>query len=95
MSGRVAFTETITRDNSEIAAIRAINRRAKIKAMPRVAFRCGHDPFSGPDAFEIGIYWARDMNALECELTYRKWIALRWRWRLNMRWRLKLKIDRR
>lgn len=66
----------------EDQAVRDAGRVAKIEAMPRVRLSCGRDWCHGPDTFHVGVWWGKDANAGEAELTYRHWLTVRWRFRV-------------
>lgn len=64
-----------------------ISNREKIAKAPRVFFVCGRDWMVGPDWWQFGFAWDRNLDAEPGEMIYRK--------RLILCWRFSVRLDRR
>lgn len=60
------------------SAMSDIHWRDRAKRMPRVKFVWGRDWLTGPDIRQVGVYWAKNTNAAECEIIYQRWLLVRW-----------------
>lgn len=49
-------------------------------------WQCGKDWSRGFDAYVIGLWWDPDPEPIEGQEVYRRWLAVRWRWRFTLRW---------
>ena len=54
----------------------------RIAKMPAIKFRCGRDHCYGPGCWAIGIGWHKDPSPSEGEVIYRRWLVLRFAFRL-------------